>query len=145
MRSTVGSGSRHLCFETLASGIGEQLPQLLLSRTLKSGRMGKATIAMPDLVLTLLDDFEALVSSERASNYSESELEELYDIAIRIRTKIEQFPADFALPTPLLTLLKNINYGAIKREYRTWVLEDAEKAISAVKSRAEWISLFDAE
>ena len=78
-------------------------------------------------------DFESLVRLERQSDYSKPELDDLYEAAISIRTKLDT--ADFAssVPYELYRSLGNIDLGAIKREYRDWILEDVDKAIADIR------------
>lgn len=93
----------------------------------------------------VLDGFEALIAAERASDYSRRELDRLYEMAINLRTCIERFPADPCLPGELWTLLQNIDFGAINREYRSWVLDDAEKALASFRLSETSARTSDAE
>ena len=70
------------------------------------------------------------IDAERASDYSEKSLAELYDVAIELKKELSELPQSAKVPFALLNLLSNIDFGAIERKYRTWVLDDAERAIS---------------
>jgi len=81
----------------------------------------------------LRENLQKYISMERASDYSRESLRELYRRAIDIRRMIDALPDTSVVPFEILKMLANIDFGAVKREYRTWVLDDAEKAILLLK------------
>ncbi len=81
----------------------------------------------------LCQDFEDLLSEERQSSYSHEELDLLYDAAIAIRKKVDQANMWGQIPYELTRFLGNIDFGAIKHEYRTWIIEDAEETVRRIR------------
>lgn len=76
-----------------------------------------------------IDRFRCMVAIEKASSYSDEDVARLYEIAITLRSEIEEAQLSEFIPFELWQLLGNIDFGAIKKEYRSWIIEDAEKAL----------------
>jgi hypothetical protein len=78
-------------------------------------------------------DILRYIAMERTSDYSKGSLDQLWGLAVRLRTELDELPASATVPFELRDLIRNIDFGAIKREYRSWVLDDAEKSIGSLK------------
>ncbi len=77
-------------------------------------------------------DVRAYIAMERASDYSKASLKDLWEFAIRLRMELDELPASATVPFELYKLVGNIDFGAIKTEYRSWVLDDAESAVGSL-------------
>jgi hypothetical protein len=91
----------------------------------------------------LVEDLSAFIALERNSDYSDRELNELYDLALSLRKKIGASEFANAFPYALWRVLGNIDFGAIKRENRSWILDDAETVLKRMKDLPpdKWSSL----
>ncbi|MEZ5945303.1 MAG: hypothetical protein R3C04_00365 [Hyphomonas sp.] len=94
--------------------------------------------ALPDYTVDqLYSDMTAFIAAERGSNYSNEELESLWDMAIGLRRNMEGSMFADDIPFDLWRVLGNVDFGATGRDYRTWVLEDAEKALSVFRAEQQ--------
>ena len=76
-----------------------------------------------------------MLALEKASNYSCEDVALLYDMAISLRSEIEEAQLSEFIPIELWQLLGNIDFGAIKTEYRGWIIEDAEETLDLLGSK----------
>lgn len=79
-------------------------------------------------------EFREFLKAEKNSTYSKTELEVLWDKAIKLRQSIDTSSFGDDLPFPLFVALRNIDLGAIKKSYRAWVIEDAEIVIDSIEN-----------
>ncbi len=77
-------------------------------------------------------DLLRYIARERASDYSAGSLNELWEFAIRLKTELAELPASASVPFELHNLVSNVDFGAVRREYRSWVLDDAERAVGSL-------------
>jgi hypothetical protein len=84
--------------------------------------------------LQLLCDLISFIEFERASSYTETELNTLWDRSGLIRRELENLGPAYDIPFVVWQLIGNIDFGAIKREYRAWILDDAERVLNLLLS-----------
>ena len=90
---------------------------------------------MSDLRDDILNKFASLISLERTGSYNEPELEALWSLAIDIRKLVDEADISNEIPYDLWRYLGNIDFGSIMPGSRDWILDDAEKALSELKSQ----------
>ncbi|KJS27662.1 MAG: hypothetical protein VR75_02260 [Hyphomonadaceae bacterium BRH_c29] len=85
----------------------------------------------------------AFIAREKNSDYSDRALNELYDLALSLRRDMQASEFANVFPYALWRVLGNIDFGAIKREYRNWILDDAETILKRMKDLPpdKWSSL----
>jgi hypothetical protein len=74
----------------------------------------------------LLVELKEYIRLERSGSYSPEELDKLWQLAACLYAKLEKLGPAQAVPYLLWQLLGNIDLGAIKKEYRGWILDDAD-------------------
>ena len=82
----------------------------------------------------LVADMLAFIAREKNSDYSDRELNELYDLSLSLRKKMQASEFANEFPYALWRVLGNIDFGAIKREYRSWIIDDAETILKRMKA-----------
>ena len=82
----------------------------------------------------LVADMLAFIAREKNSDYSDRELNELYDLSLSLRREMQASEFANEFPYALWRVLGNIDLGAIKREYRSWILDDAETILEQMKA-----------
>jgi hypothetical protein len=80
----------------------------------------------------MCNDLNCFINAEEKFGYSDKPLLKLYKSAAIIKKKILGMPCSNLIPFEIWHLFSNIDMGAIKKEYREWILEDARAAIKKI-------------